>query len=90
MVDDTDREQDGVEKESARMIVTRQDEGWVFAAEYLELLKYTGAIHDGEFNSLFDKLLDYVYDKIKLPDDGGNIVDSCYMIWQKPKDDKKP
>lgn len=56
------------EKSNFRTII-KVDTLWQFIADYLEFINYTGAKCDKEFMERFDRLIDYVHDKIALPRD---------------------
>lgn len=77
------QEEDESKPKKEYVIVTKQDELWVFVKNYLEMLQYSTAKIDAGFASRFEQLLDYVYSKIELPANGGDVLDSCHFVWQK-------
>lgn len=54
---------------------------WHFVAYYLELVEFVSAVDDEEFSRRFHGLLDYVYGKIGLPTDAGDIVGE-YVVYE--------
>lgn len=54
---------------------------WYFIAYYLELMEFVSAADDEEFSRRFHGLLDYVYGKIGLPTDAGDIVGE-YVVYE--------
>ncbi|MDE5549093.1 MAG: hypothetical protein K2J13_02450, partial [Clostridia bacterium] len=55
---------------------------WNFAFDYLQTLReFPELIDDKGFFELYDKLMDYVDDKIALPNDG-NIKDIYVIVEQ--------
>lgn len=53
---------------------------WHFVADYLEMLRFTGAVIDVVFSDYLKQLLDYVYSKIKIPE-SKDIIDE-YVVYE--------
>lgn len=64
------------------LICTKHDELWVFVDQYLDLLRRVDIRSDNGFMRLFDRLTDYVHNKIKLPKNGGTILDMYHVVCQ--------
>ena len=54
----------------------------VFVDQYLDLLRRVDIKSDKGFMRLFDRLSDYVRNKIKLPKNGGTILDMYHVVCQ--------
>ena len=67
---------------SELLVYTKHDELWVFVEQYLDFLGYIGIKSDIEFMRLYNELTNYVQTKLRLPEDGGTIVDMYHVICQ--------
>ncbi len=65
-----------------KVLYTKHDELWVFVEQYLILLRHMGVKKDLKFMRLFNKLMEYVRDKLKLPENGGAILDMYHVVCQ--------
>lgn len=54
---------------------------WHFVAYYLDLIEFVSAVNDEEFFRRFHDLRNYVYGKIGLPTDAGDIVGE-YVVYE--------
>ena len=52
-----------------------------FVAYYLDLIEFVSAVDDEEFSRRFHDLRNYVYGKIGLPTDAGDIVGE-YVVYE--------
>ena len=68
--------------ENKKVLYTKHDELWVFVEQYLILLRHMGVKKDLKFMRLFNKLMEYVRDKLKLPENGGAILDMYHVVCQ--------
>ena len=64
------------------LVYTNNDELWVFVEQYLDFLGYIGIKSDIEFMRLYNELTNYVQTKLRLPKNGGAIVDMYHVICQ--------
>lgn len=69
------------DKSNHSIITVKVSAMWYFIAYYLELMEFVSAADDEEFSCRFHGLLDYVYGKIGLPTDAGDIVGE-YVVYE--------
>lgn len=67
-----------------KIVYTKEDIIWYYAAMYLEGLMKTEARYDEEFMRLYTQLREYVDSKISSPY-GGDIVETSVFVGRKFK-----
>ncbi len=69
---------------NAKTVTTKQDLIWYQVLFYLEDMTSTGALKDEEFAVLYNQLLNFVDDKLKLTHKG-EITDIYVVVEQEEK-----
>lgn len=64
------------------LLYTEQDELCVFVDLYLDLLRHTGIKSYERFMRQYNKLISYVRNILKLPQNGGYILDMYFVVCQ--------
>ena len=69
------------DKSNHSIITVKVSAMWHFVAYYLDLIEFVSAVDDEEFFRRFHDLRNYVYGKIGLPKDAGDIVGE-YVVYE--------